>query len=414
MQGDELAQAQGGVSVAQIDGLFVIIEKFQVPAFFIPGETLAGGFGVILLTAAQPDLVTVVDAGSAGVSHLEQDGELEGGLVATHQRDEAGHIVAVQEVELGQGDFMRVQVEQAVGSLHKPPGVQHFGVWQAHEALGHLPGDAPAPEKAQAQLGELVVHHRVELVPLEPALGLPGDLANQVCFGVGGLHHLAELLPEGVVVDLERDVQPPAVDPLVDPVASDLHDKTADLGVAGVELGQGRQVVPAVIRGVACVGAQGKVPHIPPVHIWGSGAQFQQVVELEETAAGVVEDTIQHDAHPPPVGLIQQGVERPVSAQDGIDPVIVVGVIAVVGGGLEDGVKVDGGEPEVLEIVEALGYAEQVAAFEAIDRRLAIPGFKVGGFFHPFAPGEAVGKDLVENGVFDPTGGLCYDGHRQS
>jgi hypothetical protein len=60
----------------------------------------------------------------------------------------------------------------------------------------------------------------------------------------------------------------------------------------------------------------------------------------------------------------------------------------------------------LLDVVEVLDDAEQVAALVALDSRRAIPGLQVVRLLDLVALCEAVGEDLVEDGVLDPVGGM--------
>src|SRR4029079_17335227 len=84
----------------------------------------------------------------------------------------------------------------------------------------------------------------------------------------------------------------------------------------------------------------------------------------------------------------------------------------VVGRGLEDRRQVDGGDPQVFEIVEMLDDAAQVAALETEVRRRRVPRFEDTRLVDAVAGGEPVGEDLVEDRVPDPGGGV--DAHRRS
>ncbi len=76
----------------------------------------------------------------------------------------------------------------------------------------------------------------------------------------------------------------------------------------------------------------------------------------------------------------------------------------MIGRGLEDGAEVEGGNAQVLQVVEVLDDADQVAPFEAMLGRRAVPRLQVGRLGYPLASGEPVGKDLVEDGIADPFG----------
>ena len=79
-----------------------------------PGEA-APAVGVA--SPLQADLVAVVDAWRAGEGHHEQQSQAERALVATGEREEAGGVVAVEQVELRLRDFKRVQVKSPVKGI---------------------------------------------------------------------------------------------------------------------------------------------------------------------------------------------------------------------------------------------------------------------------------------------------------
>ena len=95
-----------------------------------------------------------------------------------------------------------------------------------------------------------------------------------------------------------------------------------------------------------------------PVYIRGSRAVLQDVIELEKASAGVVEHSVQDDADTSGMGGVQKLAESCVPAQEGIYPIVIVGVIAVVGRGLEDRVEVDGGDAQVHQVVQMFGHPQ--------------------------------------------------------
>ena len=133
------------------------------------------------------------------------------------------------------------------------------------------------------------------------------------------------------------------------------------------------------------------------------------MVKLPKTAAGMVEDTVQHHADAAFVGFIQQEAQGFIAAQQWVYIIVIVGMVAVIGRRGKDRVEVNGSDPQVFQVIQFFGYAIQVAAFKAILGWGRVPGFEAQAW-HPFAPpnyggvaaGEAVGKDLVENGVLYP------------
>ena len=65
--------------------------------------------------------------------------------------------------------------------------------------------------------------------------------------GVDGPDARAELLPEAGRLDFQRDIQPPAIDTLVQPVFGHIEDEVAHRRVIGVQLGQLAIIEPAFI-----------------------------------------------------------------------------------------------------------------------------------------------------------------------
>ena len=80
-------------------------------------------------------------------------------------------------------------------------------------------------------------------------------------------------------------------------------------------------------------------------------------MEGPKAAAGVVEDAIQHHLDAAGVRLIQQGAQPGVAAQQGVHLVIIKGVVAVVGGRGEDGVQVQRGHAQFLQVAQLIGDA---------------------------------------------------------
>ena len=146
-----------------------------------------------------------------------------------------------------------------------------------------------------------------------------------------------------------------------------------------------------------------------PVDVGRVGPVLEDVVEGEEAPPDVVEDAVEDHAHPAGVGRVEELAEGGVAAEERVDPVVVPGVVAVVRGGGEDRVEVEGVHAEVLQVVELLGDAEEVAPLEAVGGRRGVPGLEVRGPGEALAPREAVGEDLVEDGVADPGG--CLGAH---
>lgn len=216
------AVVQPGIAAAQGDPLSVERQRVHVLALRVPFHTAA----VIRIGAAlHPDLVAVVDERHAG--RREQEHRRQGGplrargrfrRVTRQQRAHAGGIVAAEEVEQARRDGGRVAVPEPLQLAVEPERVQ-----------------TPC-EIAEHRVAPRVVHHGVELVPLQPGGRVVPDLAQDPGVGLRSLHALPEQTPERVV-HLVRHVQPPAVDVgVADPVLRDAQEVLGARRVCRVQL----------------------------------------------------------------------------------------------------------------------------------------------------------------------------------
>jgi hypothetical protein len=146
------------------------------------------------------------------------------------------------------------------------------------------------------------------------------------------------------------------------------------------------------------------------------GAVFENVVKLKKAATGVVKDAIEDDFDLAIVSGVDEFAKGDVSAQQWIDLVVIVGVIAVITRRLENGREVNRSDAQVLQVGKFVDYAPEVAAFVAFVGGRRIPGFqgdrglgeritRIG------STGKAIGKNLIKDRVFDPVWRLdwCLD-----
>ena len=137
-------------------------------------------------------------------------------------------------------------------------------------------------------------------------------------------------------------------------------------------------------------------------------------MEGPEAAAAVIEDAVEDDAHAAGMGLVEQLAQGLVAAQQGVDVEVVVGVIAVIGGGGEHGVQVQRRDAQAAESVEVGDDSVEVAALEAMWRRWCLPGLQLARSRDTTAARKAVGEDLVEDGIAGPgrdVGSACPTGY---
>src|SRR4051794_13998243 len=91
---------------------------------------------------------------------------------------------------------------------------------------------------------------------------------------------------------------------------------------------------PGMVAGGAglVVGVGRKLVEVEPVAVGRGGAVFEGMVKLVEAPAGVVEDAVEDHANVAGMAGVEQAAKRRVAAQNRIDLIVVVSVIAVVGG----------------------------------------------------------------------------------
>ena len=232
----------------------------------MPGE---GRPAAGVVGAGHADLVAVVDARRAGHGHLEEYRQAQSAGIAVDHPGEAGGIVAVNQVQLRQGDLPIVSPVQRFQVFGKGDGVAHAQVVAAGFLVTAVIGFFA--EELHRQRHENVIHDGVELVALQPAAAIAPNLADNVGLGVGLAHPAAEFLPEGVIVNLVGHIQPPAVNAEIHPVTGHIQQVGAGAGIMGVELGQPGQVGPGgvvqALAPLARVGVERPVVHSEPIQV---------------------------------------------------------------------------------------------------------------------------------------------------
>src|SRR5450759_864029 len=100
-------------------------------------------------------------------------------------------------------------------------------------------------------------------------------------------------------------------------------------------------------------------------------------MELPEAAAGVIEHAVRHNANVARVRGVDEFTESRIAAQQRIDVEVIVSVIAVIRRRRKNRIEVDGGNAQVLQVIQMRGYAEQIAALETVSRRWRVPRLKI-------------------------------------
>jgi hypothetical protein len=132
------------------------------------------------------------------------------------------------------------------------------------------------------------------------------------------------------------------------------------------------------------------------------------MIELIKTTTGMIEHPVEHNAHAALMDLVEQHLEGRITAKYWIDLIIVMRMVAMVGGGLKDRAEIQCVHPEVSEIVEAFDNTQQVPSFETRKGRGTMPGFRVLRLLNTCTDGRAIWKDLIEDGILYPFWGYHH------
>ena len=389
-EGLELAVHQDREHLAQRDGVAVYRGAVGVAA--LPREARAV---VGVAEALDAALVPVVDAGDARERHLEQRhhpqarlrepdlvvgeavgrtlllGERVGVGRAAEHREQALAVVAAQEVEGGVEVVARVVLSQLL------------------EARGQLGGADVAAYEGEKPRAHGVVHRGVELPALEVLAqlavgelvgGVLPDLADQHPVGLLREKRLLDLRDE-LVRELVGHVEAPAAGAGAQPVADDALTAADELVELLAVRAHAREVLVSPPAGVGPVVVEGE-----PVAVAGAlslpGARLAvgaEAVEVARVGAHVVEDAVQDDRDAVLLGVDAQGAEALLVAKHRVYAQVVGRVIAMVARRLEDGVEIDCGHAQVLEVAELLADALEGAPVEVPALDAALLGPRVGG-----------------------------------
>ena len=241
-------------------------------------------------------------------------------------------------------------------------------------------------QKCDQRVAQGIVHDAVERIAervLPPCAvadlrhGILPHLAEEHAVGIGLLGGGAQVA-QHIVRQLVGHVQPPAgravAQPCFDHAVFARDHVFAPVGVCGVDGGQVAEIPPALV----VVGIVGK---IVPARIDGIAAVIRaaagivlEAVEVAAVRARVGKHAVEHDADAARSGGSTQLLEVRVRAEDRIDLPVISGVIAVVGGALEDGVEIQHRHAELLQIGQPVRDAAQRAAVEVDGRIFALGG----------------------------------------
>ena len=209
------------------------------------------------------------------------------------------------------------------------------------------------------------------------------------------------------VGDLVSHVKADPVDVVFpDPVLTHPAEVLDHFLVVCIEFGhpvcEGKGIEPSV-PGVPCLPDLGPVLHHEPFRIGGRSPFFLYIQPGREFPPAVVEHSVHHDADPPVVGLGDEPPHDPVVPKGRIDLRVVRSVIFMVRLRLHDGVQINPGDPQILEVGKFLPDPFQIAAVLLTVRHFSrLPGKDIRILPLRRTIEEPVRKDLIPDRAVDP------------
>ena len=311
---------------------------------------------------------------------------------------------------------------------------------------------------------EAIVHHRVELISVvEPGLGPFPDFAGDIGVGFCSLHDLSPLDPEGVR-NIAGDIQTPTINALAwitirrEPAPGDREDVFARafpetrFGILfeDWQSAVGARLAAAIPGDVFDGGIP--VANVKPIRVSAIFAILEHILKRPVASADVIEDAVEDHLEPHRVGLGDEVEEELVGLRPGprrgivglgfpgfldvslesevvVDVAIVGGVVLVHRIGFEHRIeidRIDAQRPHVRQRLDQALHIPAVATLPDVPFALVkvfvaglfaglrlppvgLPADEifvrfVGGIVVRIAIAEALGEDLVPDGVFGPVG----------
>ena len=279
---------------------------------------------------------------------------------------------------------------------------------------------------------EGVVHHPVQLIsqqiaPLSAVAFLCGgvlpDLPDDQLVRVCSFDAPAQVFNE-LVRQLVCHIQPEARRPLIQPVPEHALIPADELRIGGLVflyIGQGVDAPPGLIfLRVADEAVPGEVGAV--LGLAGAAAVIAvEFVEVYAVRPGVGEYPVQQNPDAPGFRIPAQGCKILVGAQQRIHLPVVGGVVPVIFVGFKDGVQIQAGDAQLLEIGELPADALQIAAEIVVVPYMTVLVRLVAGGAAPVLPehpvlrdvfmghaafAEPVREDLVHDAALEPAGGF--------
>src|SRR5919202_1365708 len=150
--------------------------------------------------------------------------------------------------------------------------------------------------KSNSRPSEQVIHHPIELRTIQPLPRISPNFPDNVSFWIDGFDAIAKLLPKPRSFNLERHIQAPTIDAELNPIFGNLHDVFPYFWIVMVEYWQCPITAPTFIvsRKLTVIGRYWPIVNFEPIDPRGMGAIFQNIVEKEKAATGMVKYPIQN------------------------------------------------------------------------------------------------------------------------
>ena len=392
-----------------------------------------------VLEALHPDLITVVDTGHAGIGHLperrhEKAARAERELLRRHAYarllDRRHPLVVGNAGKHGNRALHIVATDEVHHRVEIFPGVV---LDLTGEAPRRLPSVQCTCEKVEPDRAQRIVHRRVHLIAREIFARRPigdfvrrvlPDLADHDGVRVALFKLCKKRLGEGRRQFIDH-VEAPACDALLHPVMEHAvlarNDEVHIGGIGLIDVRQRVKVPPAVI--LIRIAAK-TVPRVVRrlLRLIGTERMILLLpVEVDAVAARVAEHAVENDTDAALPGSRDEAAKILDIAKHGINFMIIARVVVMVALRLKNRIEVDARNPKILQIVQLFHNPAQVAAEEIIrDDLLCIGVLQIHGIVCPIRTDdralfaydhitracEAIRKDLVHDGVFEPVGGV--------
>ncbi len=150
-----------------------------------------------------------------------------------------------------------------------------------------------------------------------------------------------------------------------DPTLNGVQNMVGDRGIAQVKLDEVVMTLPALVPQTVVVVAVAVEIDVEPILIGRVPALFDNVAELREAPADVVENAVEHDLYSLLMQCVADFFEVIIRAESAVDLRVIAGVVAVCVR-LKNGRKVHGVAAELLYMIHPIEHFQDTVLLHAI------------------------------------------------